>query len=316
MRNIFVLILSLTLGLSSAQIPDFTVYYDSGVYRLNQMQKKHIKKQVDAFIGSDYGVSVQVKAYTDNVGSVASNQQLSEKRGGFIKTYLSHDLDLEVQAIKVAAMGENNASDRREQANSNDRRVDVYVTKAKLRKTEKKISKEEPELVIETPTYKEEDFTSIMFSPGRSGSALYVMSYWHMDKMVTTMKERPNLNIHLKGHVCCGLDAKDEGYDNDKNELHLSANRAIYVKEYLVEKGIDRNRISNEGVGYSEPKFYPEANKKERKANRRVTITGRESGVAGRKLSSVGADLTEERLTDAEKSDLEEARKTMEELMN
>ncbi|TDM00212.1 MAG: hypothetical protein C4K58_03020 [Flavobacteriaceae bacterium] len=278
MKKIFAFLTLLGWTFLQAQDPSFTVYYESGVSTLTPAQKAEIKEKLSSFLGSDYGVSFLAKAYTDNVGSAASNQKLSEKRGANIQKYISEALDLEIQSIKVESLGEQNASDVIEKANSNDRRVDVFIEKAELRKTEKKIEKP----VVEVPAISpppvpaefvyQEKFPTIYFTPGRSGSYITRSNLARLDELVTIMQAFPELNIHAMGHVCCGVSEIDEGYDNDVQDHNLSLNRAQYVKNYLVSKGIEADRITIEGLGFSSPAVSPENDKKDESMNRRVEI--------------------------------------------
>src|SRR5690606_35829749 len=68
-----------------------------------------------------------------------------------------------------------------------------------------------------------------------------------LDKLVKVMKENPSLVIFVKSHT----DTKGSASYN----LKLSDQRAQSTVQYLISKGIDENRISGKGFGFSEPKI-------------------------------------------------------------
>jgi len=63
-------------------------------------------------------------------------------------------------------------------------------------------------------------------------------------KILQAMKEYPQLNIHIESHT----DSRGE----DTYNLQLSERRAKSTLEWLVEKGIDRDRLSSKGYGESQ----------------------------------------------------------------
>ncbi len=66
-----------------------------------------------------------------------------------------------------------------------------------------------------------------------------------LDKLVTLLNEHPTLQVLISGHT-----------DNTGNEVDnkkLSANRALSIVNYLIEKGISKNRLAYKGYGSSLP---------------------------------------------------------------
>ncbi|NRA11897.1 MAG: OmpA family protein [Crocinitomicaceae bacterium] len=74
------------------------------------------------------------------------------------------------------------------------------------------------------------------------------------------MRDNPNVDALIHGHVCCADDFK------------LSFDRALMVTDYLITRGISRDRITYKGHSNKDPKFSPEVTEGDRLANRRVTI--------------------------------------------
>jgi outer membrane protein OmpA-like peptidoglycan-associated protein len=79
--------------------------------------------------------------------------------------------------------------------------------------------------------------------------------------------------IRVEGHICCGSADEADGVDMGTELKNLSVARAMAVKEFLVNNGIEANRISHAGFGHSRPLYpYPEKTSEEELANRRVEV--------------------------------------------
>ena len=67
-----------------------------------------------------------------------------------------------------------------------------------------------------------------------------------LDKLVAVMSEYPNMVIFAKSHT--------DSRGSDKYNMNLSDRRAKSTVQYLISKGIAKDRISGQGFGESEPK--------------------------------------------------------------
>jgi OOP family OmpA-OmpF porin len=90
------------------------------------------------------------------------------------------------------------------------------------------------------------------------------MYYGSLDAVVNVMKANPDLKVQLDGHTC---DLGKAQY-NQK----LSERRAKAVLDYLVNNGIDPQRLSWQGYGETQP-AYPNTSEENRAKNRRVELT-------------------------------------------
>lgn len=86
----------------------------------------------------------------------------------------------------------------------------------------------------------------------------------NLNDVVDFLKENPNISIEVSGHT-------DNRGRPDLNLL-LSQDRAKAVKEYIVSKGINAERITDKGYGGTKP-IASNAIEEERKKNRRVEFT-------------------------------------------
>jgi OOP family OmpA-OmpF porin len=85
--------------------------------------------------------------------------------------------------------------------------------------------------------------------------------YQDIDNLAQVMKDYPDINVVIEGHT----DSVGTAAYNKK----LSQRRAEAVKKYMVEKGIDVNRLKAQGFGEEKPIASNET-KEGRRQNRRV----------------------------------------------
>jgi OOP family OmpA-OmpF porin len=82
-----------------------------------------------------------------------------------------------------------------------------------------------------------------------------------LNSAVKVLKEFPDVNVEISGHT-------DSDGDRDYN-VDLSRRRAESVKKFLVDKGIESNRLHTRGVGPDEP-VADNKTKKGKALNRRI----------------------------------------------
>ncbi len=80
---------------------------------------------------------------------------------------------------------------------------------------------------------------------GSINAKLTTKSTTSLDQVLKIMNENPGLHIRVEGHTD---NAGDEGVN-----MQLSEDRATAVKDYLVSKGINADRIAAEGFGETQP---------------------------------------------------------------
>ncbi len=67
-----------------------------------------------------------------------------------------------------------------------------------------------------------------------------------LDKLVAVMNEKPEMVIYAKSHT--------DNRGSDRYNMNLSDRRAKATVQYIISKGINKDRISGKGFGESEPK--------------------------------------------------------------
>lgn len=97
----------------------------------------------------------------------------------------------------------------------------------------------------------------INFRPG--SDKMYRKSKKQVDILYQYLKSNSSLKVSIIGNVCC------------KPDMILSKTRAFVVYDYLISKGIDKNRLNYSGASNKKP-LVQESNEKTQKINRRVDI--------------------------------------------
>ncbi len=84
-----------------------------------------------------------------------------------------------------------------------------------------------------------------------------------LDKLYGLLKENPTLMLEISGHT--------DSLGTNEYNIELSENRAQSVYNYLVEKGIDEDRLTYKGYGETQP-IAPNRTEKGRALNRRTEV--------------------------------------------
>lgn len=241
--------------------------------------------RLDSFIVSLHGTitEIQIYGYADFLWASSYNIELSQRRANKVKQYLlSRAPYLEVLECKgkgeVAVSSESNKS-----GEARHRRVDViYNTKVHAETLEEFPKPVDPRKVKNTDTVSKERKSITDLNVGESMSIeglgfipgehyLLRESAAPLKRLLETLQKNPNLKIEIQGHVCCTDDGED-GVDLSTGEKKLSENRARYIYDYLISKGISASRLKYKGYGRTMPKAPDERNEAEQQMNRRVEI--------------------------------------------
>ncbi|MEW5691912.1 MAG: OmpA family protein [Candidatus Hydrogenedentota bacterium] len=113
--------------------------------------------------------------------------------------------------------------------------------------------------VEKTKSYSKEGLVGTVYFD-RGSSVVKKESQNILDKIITLLKENDR-KIKIIGHT-----DSDPYKSRNRDNVELSVDRALSVKRYLVDNGIDKNRIEIEGLGSSVPVS------EDKSQNRRVEI--------------------------------------------
>lgn len=225
----------------------FSVYFDFDVHEVNQDSGL---KLTDWILKNKDAEIVKIYGYCDSVGSHNYNDKLALRRANFVRSRLRDNGMLLTDKLDVKGFGKR-TEQLKEQADN--RRVDIYF----LPKEEKLSAKVSQMEVGDKLRLKNLNFYN------RSGRVV-PKSIPVLAELLQIMKQNPKLKIEIQGHICC----QPEGDVED-----ISTLRCKTVYNYLIENGIDKNRLSYKGFGSTMPLYpIPEQNDFERDENRRVEI--------------------------------------------
>jgi len=102
---------------------------------------------------------------------------------------------------------------------------------------------------------------NILFNTGKS--TLKPESFKELDKLVSLLEKNPKVRIEVSGHT--------DNIGSASINKKISKERALTVKNYLVSRGIEQDRIEYQGYGFDQP-IAPNDTPEGREQNRRVEI--------------------------------------------
>lgn len=207
---------------------------------LNQLEELEIEK-------------ISIYGFTDDRGSDAYNEKLSQHRADAIKIIISENEFDESIITNVDGKGKVllrivQESDVQKIRGLN-RKAEIIVTPV-VRNTEltnSEIKKPSTKEILRGDV-KEGDkilIENLLFKTGYS--YLLPESKKVLDEIAEVLVERKELYFTIEGHVCCTQGTRD-AVDRKTNKPNLSVARAKYVYDYMAKKGVDTRRMRYMGM--------------------------------------------------------------------
>ena len=259
------------------------VNFDFNKYDITTTAAARLDSIISSPTAKIKGLTLFMFGHCDSIGNNDYNDALSKKRVEAVKQYLlDRGLDLgTITEQHYLGKREPLSANTTEQGRLMNRRVELlFILPPEEKVVEKPIEKP-AEPVIEKPLTK-----IILDTAVKAGTriALQNLNFYGgthtllqqsmpvLEELLSIMQNNPGLVIAIEGHVCCIPD-KGDGVNFETGYANLSEMRAKTVYTYLIEKGIDANRISFKGFGHKNPIYpYPERTEQERVSNRRVEV--------------------------------------------
>jgi len=255
---IFAFLLSLAFANSraTAQSNDSLVYFeclfDLDRYQLSSAQKEHIdsilKKTPVNIIKS-----IKIYGHTDSLAEVEYNRKLSRRRvQSVLKYFVLKGLD-PINAQTDYYGEEKPAYKNSPEERFKNRRVEVLlkVDASLLPVADRTLSD------YKLKTGDRLRISNLIFVPNQA--VPMSSSFSAFEELLKVMMENPDLELSLRGHVCCS------------NDFELSVARARMVYDFLVENGISKNRLDYKGFGNKVP-LFEEVDAESEALNRRVEL--------------------------------------------
>jgi outer membrane protein OmpA-like peptidoglycan-associated protein len=287
MKKILSLAALLCLPLLLQAQEQFSVYFDSNKYEL---KKSEADKLQEWMIANKESKILAINGYTDEDGTTGYNDSLAQRRVSYVFNLVKDKVKAR-DDFRTRSFGEQHNQSTNKAEN---RKVTLYYLQKKDLSRENEIlgitaqpvkrqpvkypekvympkpdgTKEEvvldKEIIAAIDAAKPGDIIrlkNINFYENSFG--VLPESGPRLFELLTIMQANKNLKIKIQGHICCM-----EGDPRD-----LSTKRAKQVMEFLNKNGIEKNRLSFEGLGTTKPiNPLPEKNEAERAENRRVEI--------------------------------------------
>ncbi|MDX1446299.1 OmpA family protein [Lishizhenia sp.] len=250
MKSIICVCLLLFSGITFGQeTQTFSFYFESNRATFSSLEFKKVAQLLDTVLVQQ----IKITASCDDVGSVKSNMVLSQKRADFVKSYLVNNLMLEGHKIETQALGEIALKDSTlsfiEQRKNN--RVATLRVSYNLKQKREGLDKAEPivekKSVALTNVVKGDKIRleAIQFVGGKD--EFLNSAYPILNELLRELRNNPEVKIEIQGHVCCMKDG-GEGVNLVTGRKTLSEDRAKAVYDYLVQRGIEEDRLSYVGL--------------------------------------------------------------------
>ena len=270
MKTYFFLFFSFILSTLYSQ-EQIAFYFDNNKSDLNKIELAKLNKWIAENKTSKI---LSITGMTDEVGTSGYNDTLSQKRVTFIFNQIKGKVKIR-EDFKSISLGEKGAKSK---VKAENRKAIIHYL------LEKDLAKENEILNIiknvEDTISNQIDFVNVL-QKSRVGDKIILeniefylgtdiidkSSFSKLDRLFQVLSEMDMLKIEIQGHICCNPNL------NDKLSLKLSKNRAKKIVEYLIEKGINSDRLKFNGFGSNFPIYpIPESNEEQQRKNRRVEI--------------------------------------------
>jgi outer membrane protein OmpA-like peptidoglycan-associated protein len=220
------------------------LYFESDSFNLPEKEKEKLSafiKNADSLVLKN----ISVLAWCDDVGDTEYNAVLSAKRAQQVKTLLvAQKIDSNL-ITDIQGKGElplNTNTTEAEQQRLQNRRAELRFT------FEKKEKPKTEQTNLFSDSLKVGDkitLSNILFVPGRH--ELLPESYFALERLLKTVKEKSHINFIINGHICC-VPPGEEGVDHGTGIRNLSEARAKAIYDYLIKNGVKKERLSYKGL--------------------------------------------------------------------
>ncbi len=226
-----------------------SIYFDFDKHYLLNDQQRIIN---DFLISKDTSLieAVQIYGYCDDRGEDDYNILLSKKRVATVEKLLKDNGISKRKIVILEGRGEialeNIKAENVNIIRSKNRRVDIlFIERGNLGKgiyTSFQDYHKEGDVIV---------LDKILFDIG--SSKISWASRKELDKIVVILKENPNIEFEIRGHVCCTPRYYKDAVDRETNQRKLSYNRAKNVYRYLISRNISSSRMTFKGLGNRAP---------------------------------------------------------------
>ena len=242
MKNLyFIFCLVFTSCLYSQYNIEHSVFFDTDKYNLTKTEKTRLQKFLSSNTKEDV-LKIEIYGFCDDRGTNNYNLELSQNRANAIKKIFSQSSFFPEKIVTVDGRGELllNIVDETDPSilRALNRRVDLVISYPEIEE-KTSIVKNDNKILLE----------NVLFITGYS--YLTRASKKTLDDLANTLKKE-SFSFVIQGHVCC-TEGESDAVDRKTNKKNLSIARAKFVYDFLLEKGISKERMSYEGLAHKFP---------------------------------------------------------------
>ena len=227
---------------------DFKIAYELNSANLQAASKEMLERDVLWILRAHPQIRVEVQGHTSGEGKLAYNMELSQRRAQSVVDFL---VEHGIEGERLSAVGhgpkvplvtpENSEADR-----ERNRRIEFSIQPRRECGTCEKFQVGKILFEFNSGVIKEESFPEL-------------------DSVVRKLQSNPAVHLLIEGHT------SSEG--SARYNRRLSGVRAASVRKYLVEHGVEANRLASKGVGEAQLLIAPDDTEEARETNRRVEFT-------------------------------------------
>ena len=246
MKKIYVLLFIFQSILAHAQYNiEHSVYFDTDEFLLTKTEQTRLQKLLTT-LSRDNVIQIEIYGFCDDRGGENYNLVLSQNRANSIKNLFNDASFFPEKISTVDGKGELllNIIDDKDPSvlRALNRRVDVVISYPEE-------SSPNYNVVENIATKNKFVLENVLFITGYS----YVTrnSKKTLSSVVKRIKES-DFSFVIQGHVCCTEGALD-AVDKKTSKRNLSVARAKFVYDFFIKEGIDKSRMSYEGLAHKFP---------------------------------------------------------------
>lgn len=248
MRTFFIL-LFITGQLLQAQTNNaHVVYFDTGQYNVPDIETNRLV----LFIQSLKDIQIErisIYGFTDDRGTDNYNLALSQNRANAIKKIFSRFGIDDNLISNVDGKGEVLlrvvSSDNLNIIRGLNRKVEINIEYPKNEEVKEEENKTTNFLSGDLSVGDKITLDNILFKTGYS--SLENESIEVLEGVASDLLKRKDIYFTIQGHVCCTKNSRD-AIDKRTGKRNLSMARAKYIYNYLIKKGVKRNRMRYVGL--------------------------------------------------------------------
>lgn len=246
MKKLYVLLFIFQSILAHAQYNiEHSVYFDTDEFLLTKTEQTRLQKLLTT-LSRDNVIQIEIYGFCDDRGGENYNLVLSQNRANSIKSLFNDASFFPEKISTVDGKGELllNIIDDKDPSvlRALNRRVDVVISYPEE-------SSPNYNVVENIATKNKFVLENVLFITGYS----YVTrnSKKTLSNVVKRIKES-DFSFVIQGHVCCTEGALD-AVDKKTSKRNLSVARAKFVYDFFIKEGIDKSRMSYEGLAHKFP---------------------------------------------------------------